>query len=362
MSSPSSGGDSLIFGFHFYLIFGDDPIVTTESNEQNNIPTPPPLIEPVNVHRAFIYSACAPGWGDIYAGYCLRGYATLSLFLFCAVWFTWTLAQTVRAVVGQLFDSLEGITPFVLPELPIVSLGISFFGIYFSWLWGMLSAVDTAGARRHHNGFSPQASVAWAVAISWLCPGSGQIYANDRRFGFILFGAYLLGFLLIVPAYKQLFLSLSELANSGQLQTNNPYAVIGIVHELIVRVDYSFGKVFQESIKYVAVAGTLAALRQGPLKADTKWLTPSWAYGAALIGLGWLCPGSGQLLQGRSRVGWGFLAGYFGSKFLIALLLGGDFISVETADSLAWLSVAIQWGSMIEGPLAMIRKERRSAL
>jgi hypothetical protein len=125
------------------------------------------------------------------------------------------------------------------------------------------------------------------------------------------------------------------------------------VHELIVRLDYSFGKIFQESIKYFAVAGTLAALRQGPLKTDRKWLNPSLAYGTALFGLGWLCPGSGQLLQGRNRIGWRFFAGYFGSKFLIVLLLGGDFITVETADTLVWLSVIVQWASMIEAPIAM---------
>jgi TM2 domain-containing membrane protein YozV len=328
------------------------------SNDQNNDPTPPPLNKPVTVHRAFIYSACAPGWGDIYAGSRLRGYATLGLFLFCAAWFTWTLAQTVRTVVGQMFDSLEGITPFVMPDLPVVSMGISFLGIYFIWLWGMLSAVDTATGRRQQSGEPPQASVGWAVAISWFCPGSGQIYASDRRFGFILFGVYLLGFLLIIPAYKQLFLSLSDLAKSGQLPTNQPIAVIGIVHELVVRVNYSFGKVFQETIKYFAVAGTLAALRQGALKTDTKWLNPSLIYGTALFGLGWLCPGSGQLLQGRSRIGWGFLAGYFGSKFLIAFLIGGDFITIETADTLVWLSVIVQWGSMLEAPLAMGMRKR----
>jgi TM2 domain-containing membrane protein YozV len=270
------------------------------------------------------------------------------------------MAQTLRTVVNQMFDSLEGLTPFVMPELPLVSLGIAFCGIYFSWLWGLLSAVDTAGGRRHHTGYSPQASVAWAAAISWFCPGSGQIYADDRRFGFILFGAYLLGFLLIVPAYKQLFLGLSDLAKSGQLPANNPMAIIGIVHELIVRVDYCFGKVFQESIKYFAVAGTMAALRQGPLKADTKWLNPSLACGTALFGLCWLCPGSGQLLQGRHKTGWLFFAGYFGSKFLVVLLLGGDFIAVEMADTLTWLPVIVQWGSMIEAPIAMGMGKRRA--
>jgi hypothetical protein len=332
--------------------------MTTDPIEQNFIPTPPPLKQPVSVHRAFTYSACAPGWGDIYAGARFRGYAILLIFLICAAWFTWTLTIMITTLVGQLFDSLEGLTPFAMPDLPLVSLGISFFGIYFSWLWSLLSAVDTTVDQRHHGGYSPQASVAWAVAMSWFCPGSGQVYASDRRFGFILFGAYLLGFLLIVPAYKQLFVSLSELAQSGQLSANNPLAIIGIVHGLIVRVDFSFGKIFQESIKYVAVAGTMAALRQGPLKADTKWLNPSLAYGTALFGLGWLCPGAGQLLQGRNRIGWGFLAGYFGSKFLIVLLLGGDFTTVETADTLAWLPVIAQWGAMIEAPIAMgMRKQ-----
>jgi TM2 domain-containing membrane protein YozV len=328
------------------------------SKDQNNIPTPPPLKEPVTVHRAFIYSACAPGWGDIYAGSRLRGYATLFLFLYCGAWFTWTMAQTLRAVVGRLLDSLEGITPFAMPDLPVVSMVVSFLGIYFIWLWGMLSAVDTATGRRQLSGESPQASVGWAVALSWLCPGSGQIYAHDRRFGFLLFGVYLLGFLLIIPAYKQLFLSLSDLAKDGQLPANQPITVIGIVHELVVRLNYSFGKVFQETIKYFAVGGTLAALRQGFLKTDTKWMNPSMIYGTALFGLGWLCPGSGQLLQGRSRTGWGFFSGYFGSKILIAFLIGGDLIIIETADTLGWLSVAVQWISMIEAPLAMVMRKR----
>ena len=334
----------------------------TPSNDQYNYPTPPPLNAPVSVHRAFIYSACAPGWGDIYAGSRLRGYAILGVFMFCTAWFSWTLTVTVTTLVGQLFDSLEGIRPFVLPELPLVSLGISFFGIYFSWLWSLLSAVDTSTGRRRQDGFSAQASVAWAVALSWFCPGSGQIYTDDRRFGFILFGAYLLGFLLLVPVYKQLLVSLSDLAQSGQLSANNPMAVIGIVHGLIVRIDFSFSKIFQESIKYYAVAGTMAALRQGPLQADTKWLNPSLAYGTALFGLGWLCPGAGQLLQGRSRIGWWFLAGYLGGKFLIVLLLGGDLISVETTDALAWLPIIVQWGAMIEAPVAMgMRKQADSS-
>ncbi len=329
------------------------------AHDQKSDQTPPPLKQPVSVHRAFVYSACAPGWGDIYAGYRWRGYATLSVFLFCMAWFAWTLFEILQTVVGQLFDSFKGAGTFATPELPLTVLAISFLGIYFTWLWSMLSAVDTAANRRKQTGFPPQHSVGWAVLISWLCPGSGQVYSNDRRFGVMVFCAYLLGILLLFPAYHQLFQSLSELAKTGQLPANNPYAIIGIVHELIVRVNYSFGKVFQQTIKYFAVAGTLAALRQGPLQDDTRWLTPSLGYGAALVGLGWLCPGSGQLLQGRHRIGWGMFAAYFGSKFLIGLLLGGDRITTAAADELAWLSIAVQWGSMIEAPLAMFVLNRQ---
>ena len=330
-----------------------NPAMMPVTSEHNHITTPPPLMAPVSVHRAFVYSACAPGWGDIYAGSRLRGYATLFFFLFCGAWFTWTLIQLIGSVVGQLFDSLNGVSPFVMPELPVVSLGLSFFGIYFTWLWSLLSAVDVASGRRHQAGYSPQASVGWAVAITWFGPGGGQIYTKDRRFGFILFGGYIVGILLIVPVYKQMFESLFDLAKYGQLSPHNPYAVIDIVHKHIAKVEYSFGKVFRESIKYFAMAGTMAALRQGRLKSDTKWITPSLAYGAALFGLNWLCPGSGQLLQGRNRIGWGFFAGYYGSKFLIVFLLNAGIITVDIADTLAWLPVAVQWGSMIVAPLSM---------
>jgi len=328
------------------------------SNDQNPTATPPPLKQPVSVHRAVVYSACAPGWGDIYAGSRFKGYATLSVFLICVAWATWTMALTARAVVGQFFDSLEGITPFVMPDLPTVELAISVAGIYFTWLWSIFSAADTATAECQKTGVSAQASVGWAVAMSWFCPGSGLVYADDRRFGFMVFGAYILGSLLIIPAYQQLFSGLHDLVKSGQLSPNNPLAVVGFVHGLIVRLDYSFGKIFQASTKYFAVAATLAALKQGPLSADTKWLTPAPGYGIPLFGLGWLCPGSGQLLQGRNRIGWGFLAGFCGSQFLIVTLLGGGFIGVEMADQLAWLPVIVQWSAMIEASVAMVMGKR----
>ena len=270
-----------------------------------------------------------------------------------------TLFTVLQAFVGQIFDGLNGMEPVALPDLPFVSLGVSFLGIYYLWLWSLIAAVDAAASHRPTYAGPPQASVAWAVTMAWFCPGSGQVYTAERRLGYLLFAAYLLGILLTIPAYRQLFRDFSGMLNGGQLSPNNPYAVIDAVHGLIARIDYSFGKLIQISVRYYALAATLAALRQRPLKTDIRWTAPSAIYGAALLGLGWLCPGSGQLLQGRNKIGWYLLAGYLGSKLLTGFLLGMDLITVSITDSLAWVPLAIQWAAMLEAPIRMMKGNDR---
>jgi TM2 domain-containing membrane protein YozV len=314
-----------------------------------------PAAQPISVHRAFAYSAGAPGLGEFYAGARIRGLVTAALFIFFSVGLARMLFLILSAMVSQIFGSLSGTAPPVLPHMPFFSMGVYFFGLYFIWLWAMISAVDVAIEQRHRSGGPPQASVAWAVTISWFCPGAGQIYTGSRRYGYLLFAAYLLGLLAMVPVYIQLFHSLSDLVGSGQLTPHNPLAVIDIVHRLMARVDLSFGKLCQASVKYVAIAGTLVALRQGLLEADTRWSKPSAAYGAALFGLGWLCPGSGQILQQRFTLGWYFLAGYIGTTVAVSVLLHLDFITVPTADLLGWLPLAIKLSAMVAAPLWMLK-------
>jgi len=317
--------------------------------------------KPISTHRAFVYSACSPGAGEIYAGSRLGGILTAALFLILTAWFILTLFTILQAVVAKVFDSLNGMDPLVLGDLPYVSLGVSFFGIYYLWLWAMIAAVDAASSNFQRTPGPPQASVAWAVTLSWFCPGAGQVYSAERRFGYILFAAYLLGILLTIPAYRQLFQDLYGITNNGQLSPDNPYAVIDKIHGLMTRADYSFGKLFQISVRYFALAATLAALRQGPLKTDTRWTRPSALYGAALWGLGWLCPGSGQLLQQRDKIGWCLLTGYLGSRLFIGFLLGNELITVATADNLAWIPLLVQWGAMVEAPVGMMTgKDSRS--
>jgi hypothetical protein len=107
-----------------------------------------------------------------------------------------------------------------------------------------------------------------------------------------------------------------------------------MVHGLVARLEHSFGKLLHASVKYFAIAGTIGVLRQRLPETDTRWSQPSVGYGAAVIGIGWLCPGASQLLQKRDTLGWYFLAGYIGSTFLVGFLLHINFITVPTTDLL----------------------------
>ena len=109
------------------------------------------------------------------------------------------------------------------------------------------------------------------------------------------------------------------------------------------------------------MAAAIDALARGPLEADSRRCKPSAAGSAAIAGLGWLCPGAGQLLQARRQPGWLIVAAYIGSRALIGLLLGADLITVSRADSAAWICVALQWGSMAEAVIWMMVNHRRPA-
>jgi hypothetical protein len=329
------------------------------SDDKNTGERSLPAAKPISAHRSFVYGASAPGLGEFYAGCRLRGLVTAALFISATVWFARALFVILSRIMDRIFDSLNGAAPFVLPDVPYLSATISFFALYFIWLWAMIGAIDAATAHRRRSGEPPQASVAWAVAAAWFCPGAGHVYAGSRRYGYLLFAAYLLAILAVVPAYKQLFDGISQLAGSGELTPNDPFAVMRMVHELVARAEYSFGKLLGASVRYFAIGGTIHLLQQRLPETDTRWSQPSAGYGVALLGIGWLCPGAGQLLQKRETLGWRLLTAYIASKFLTAFLLRYDFIDVPAADLWGWLSVVIQWGAMAEALLWMIKAAKR---
>ena len=311
----------------------------------------------VSVHRAFIYGASAPGLGEIYAGFRLRGCITAGTFIFFLVWFNWIVIDIMLRIMDLLFNRLNQTGNFVLSDLPVFSLGISFLGMYYVWLWAMFSSVDVAVKHRMNKGRSPQESVPWGVAISWFCPGAGQMYTGYKQLGYILLAGNILGILLIIPAYTQLFSSISLLVKNQQLSASNPYAIINIIREHLIILDYSFGNLIQKTVRYFAIASTISGLMHGSLHSDNRWTVPSAAYGIGLFAAGWLCPGSGQLLQKRDKTGWYFFTCYVSSILLIGLLIKTGFISAVNASTLSWISVLIQWGAMIEAVFCMVKSK-----
>ena len=309
-----------------------------------------------SVHRAFIYSASAPGAGHVYAGSRLWGYTVLILFIGLCGWLLWILATWLAAAVDALFGHMDALggSP-AIPPMPAVTLGVAFLVLFLIWYGAMLSAVDVSIRRRRNQGSPPQASVAWALAMSWLCPGAGQVYTGRRNSGLILLMAYIMGMLITVFAYRDLFYGLSGIVSGGQPGAGSIQEIARQIHILLRKVDFSFGALLQHAVKWYAIANTMEILRQGPLRIDRRWLTRSFGYGLALFGIGWLCPGAGQLLQGRHRAGWLFLSGYVAFTVAIGLSAGSGVISVPTADHLEWLSVLVQWAAALEAPLTMKR-------
>jgi len=80
----------------------------------------------ISSHRAFVYGASAPGLGEIYAGSRIRGIMTASLVIFFGIWFTRVLVVIIGDMVDRVFDSLNDVTPIVVSDLPLISVGISF--------------------------------------------------------------------------------------------------------------------------------------------------------------------------------------------------------------------------------------------
>jgi hypothetical protein len=329
------------------MIESDDTVETKEGRANK---------KSISVHRAFVYGACAPGFGEIYAGSRIRGFLTAASFIFFFAWFTWISIDIVADILDLFLASLKGIKTSALPDLPIHHLIIALVGSYYLWLWAMISSVDLAMEQWRKSNEPPQASILWGVAISWLCPGSGQIYTDSRRLGYMVFGGYLVGILLTVPPYIHVFQTISLLIKKGQLSANNPYELVDMINGHLIKVNYSFGNLFQMIFKYFAIASTVTALKHRSLDAGAKWMKTSVTYGALLFGIGWLCPGSGQLLQGRDHAGWLFFIAYVSSVLLTGLALGADFITPKGADTLSWISVFIQWGAMIEA-LFWIKRE-----
>jgi hypothetical protein len=309
---------------------------------------------PVSVHRAFVYSACAPGIGDVYAGRRLWGYTILVLFILLSIWLTQALVRLLLNLVNYFLESIYGTPPEMLPQFSVTAMLISLICLYFIWLSAILSATDGAVIARRENNLPDQASVPWAVAIAWFCPGAGQVYMAQRRLGLFLFIAFIICQLFMVPVYLRLFREISDLLGPTQSSLGSGLELVSALQSIFQNTHFSIGELMQKAVKNYAIGDTMVSLRMGPLAADTLWLTPSIGYGLALAGIGWLCPGAGQLLQGRSRIGWFFLFGYLAIRLVLGFAAGQKIIAFQTAETWGCLTVIVQWAAALEAPLRLL--------
>lgn len=311
---------------------------------------------PISAHRAFLYAAAFPGWGEWYAGARSRSIASGALFLLFTGYFTAACFRLVSQLTQFAAQYLQGNPEIAMPPLPFAAIAGSLLGMYFIWLWAMISAVDAAGKTRIQLGESLQRHPAWAVGISWLCPGAGQVYCSmeNRKSGYLLFGAYLMGFLLMIPVYIKLGLDLAELLKNGGQYAAAPLAVVPLVKQITGSLTYSFAKAFQAAIRCLAIAGVCSELSAGARNGEAALRFFSFLL------LGWLCPGSGQILQRRSQFGWILLALVLVSNILIGIVFDAGLLDIDSVENLSRIPGLITIFAMFEAAVKDVRSIRET--
>lgn len=318
--------------------------------------------EPVSVHRAFVYAAMAPGFGEWYAGARIRGAAVFTAFVGVFVWGSWELAVTV----GALLDLALGAT--VDKPLPLFQLGAAFFIALALWYWGMAGAVQAAVHRRQAEGDPPQVHPAWGAAMSWLCPGAGQISLGRLPMGFILLGLYVAIFPTLGPALAGLRVVIEHASGNAGQMLSRPDLAMELAQEISARIQLSFPRVAQDMVKSASIALYCATL--GPIpgalgavlaEEGLRWTAALWARCLGLAVLGWICPGAPQLLQGREALGWSLLGLNLALPAVAGLLMAQGLVQPPVASHIAsWATLAVL-ASIADSLIRMIRLRRQPA-
>lgn len=324
----------------------------------------------ISAHLAFLYALALPGLGEFYAGGRLRGAASLAAVLALTAW---TTILCKRAFEFVLYGKDAHFGPVDL---------LALYGLYAVWLWAMFSSVQCATARRRNDGDPPQSSPVWACFFSWLSPGAAQAYLGKTRLGLLLFLAFLTGAGLEIPMYRLAIEAIEPLIKVAS--ASNPLALITLLNEVMIRIKLNLATNLKELAVYGSVFLAMFDL-QGPWRsAFTADRTPDFTFSEAaasspapaqrrppkrppfarstegralgLAFLGWICPGSAQLLLGRTRLAWVTLAAYAGGNTLIAALLAADAVAPLTADGLTWGPSLVRLAAIVHAVIILVGK------
>ena len=322
---------------------------------------------PVSVYRAFVYSAGLPGAGEWYAGRRLRGALTCAAALCLMIAFAAYSVGAVREVVHHAGEGLRAGRMTLGRATPFLAAGACLFGFYLVWLLSMAAAVEAARGVRRDRGLALQRSAAWGAVMSWFCPGSGQVFTGQPFYGYAILTAFVAAGLFVAVSYKHLADTILDMLGQGQLERMGRMEALRYVQDLLIILDHGFAQWLRRAVTGLAVAETSLALSRSWIKAGAApgpdpppWPRTPIARAAGLLVLGWLCPGAGQILQGRPLTGWIFFGTWFGVQALLGLILwaGGPHPSVNQA--LSWLGTLILLAAMIEAPVRLFKHKAPS--
>lgn len=317
-----------------------------------------------SAHRAVLYAAVVPGWGEVHAGSWLYGCLTHLAFLVALGLFTW---QTWLLFMAALESRQQGMATAT------IGLGLGLLGMTVVWYWGQFHAAIMAQTARQRAGFPRQQNPAWAALFSWLCPGCGQAYAGRVLFGALLLGAYSAGLAFKAPDYLNLFRGIREMIQNPALAAA-PLLLVADLKQLFIHLEFSTAAVFLTATKTIAIADCVHGLVG---EADSFSLDgvgkersqeagkPPWYRGVearsfGLFALGYAAPGAGQLMQGR-RVGWLFLGLYLSGLLCISLALRHGLVQAPMAETLSWGPTLVLTVAMFEAPITLLRKSPGSS-
>ena len=317
----------------------------------------------ISVHRAFFYSAGIPGWGEYHVGRKVRGLLTFLIFTALTAWFFYLSVRTGQILIdyASSFFVEGGPADWSLINLPSLSLAASISGLYLVWMWGIFAAVHAAVQERAGLSAPSQASAAWGAFMSWLCPGTGQAYTGRPSLGLALLIGYFTGTALLFPAYSDFIKSLLDMLKGGEFTGLSSEMVLSELSGPLYGLELSPAKLIQMIVSGLALAETMSVL-SGRWRLDDKTWTSHPAFRAlGLFVLGWLGPGTGQMLQGRGAAGWLFLGIWMGIKVLAALLFREGLLTAS--DVKLWLDIRdwIMLAAMLEAPAFMVYLNIRAA-
>ena len=310
----------------------------------------------ISTHRAFLYSLAFPGWGEKYAGAFSRSSLTGALLFFFVILLFYSFYDFFSGVATVFTSAAKGVNARQMTDKAnsvqssVIYLIIAIFGIYFVWLWGIISSIEVGRARRLKDGLKAEESPLWAIAMNYLCPGSGHVYVGDKSWGHCLFGACLLGTLLIVPSGIEFMEQIRTLGDKGL----GPQGIIREARNLQALLTFGIGTLIGLAVQALAIAEVSSALsKQFCTQYEKK--RPVRLFLLALIN--YVCPGAAQILVSRETIGFQIVYTYVGVRLAIGLLLGMEIITPGQANLAAWLSTIIQWSAMVETPVRELIEE-----